>query len=47
MQVRSLGWEGALEKGTATHSGIHAWEILWTEGPGRLQSKGHRPMINT
>ena len=23
-----------------THSRILAWEILWTEEPGRLQSKG-------
>ena len=38
--VQSLGWEGPLEKGTATHSSILAWEILWTEKPGRLQSVG-------
>ena len=25
--VRSLGWEDALEKGKATHSGILAWRI--------------------
>jgi len=24
----------------ATHSGILAWEIPWTEEPGRLQSMG-------
>ena len=24
----------------ATHSGILAWSIPWTEDPGRLQSKG-------
>ena len=24
----------------ATHSSIPAWEILWTEAPGRLQSVG-------
>ena len=24
-QVRSLGWEGPLEKGMATHSSILAW----------------------
>ena len=28
--VRSLGWEGLLEKGTATHSSILAWRIPWT-----------------
>ena len=27
--VRSLGWEGLLEKGTATHSSILAWRIPW------------------
>ena len=37
-QVQSLGWEDALEKGTATHSSIHAWRIPCTEEPGRLQS---------
>ena len=26
-QVQSLGWEDALEKGTATHSNILAWRI--------------------
>ena len=26
----SLGWEGPLEKGTATHSSILAWRIPWT-----------------
>ena len=24
----------------ATHSSIRAWEITWTEEPGRLQSMG-------
>ena len=36
--VRSLDWEDALEKGTATHSSILAWRIPWTEEPDRLQS---------
>ena len=36
-QVRSLGWEDALEKEMATHSSILAWEILWTEEPGGPQ----------
>ena len=27
--VRFLGWEDALEKGTATHSSILAWRILY------------------
>ena len=30
--------EGPLEKEMATHSSIFAWEISWTEEPGRLQS---------
>ena len=37
MWVRSLGQED-LEKETATHSDILAWEIPWTEEPGGLQS---------
>ena len=37
-QVRSLGWEDPLKKEMATHSSILAWEILWTEEPGRLYS---------
>ena len=32
--VRSLGREGPLEKGMATHSNILAWRIQWTEEPG-------------
>ena len=27
-------------EGTATHSSILAWELPWTEEPGRLQSMG-------
>ena len=37
-QARSLGREDPLEKEMATHSGILAWKIPWTEEPGRLQS---------
>ena len=37
-QVQSLDWEDTLEEGKATHSSILAWEIPWTEEPGRLQS---------
>ena len=40
MQVQSLGWEDLLEKEMATHSNILAWEIPWTEEPGRLQCMG-------
>ena len=38
--VQSLGWEGPLEEGMATHSSIPAWRIPWTEEPGGLQSIG-------
>ena len=31
----------------ATHSGILAWRILWTEEPGGLQSTGSQREINT
>ena len=34
------GEEDPLEKEMATHSRILAWEIPWTEEPGRLQSMG-------
>jgi len=40
MQVRFLGWEDPLEKEMATDSSSVAWEIPWTEEPGRLQSTG-------
>ena len=33
--VRSLGWEGPLEKGNVTHSSILAWRI-----PQTIQSMG-------
>ena len=39
-QVRSLGRQDPLEKEMATYSSILAWEIPWTEEPGRLQSRG-------
>ena len=44
-QVQSLGrdWEDHLEKEMATQSSILAWEVPWTEEPGRLQSiRPHR-----
>jgi len=40
VRVQSLGGEDPLEKEMATHSSIIAWEIPWTEEPGRLQSMG-------
>ena len=38
--VGSLGQEDPLGEEMATHSSILAWEILWTEEPGRLQTVG-------
>ena len=40
MWVLSLGQQDPLEKEVATHSGILAWEIPWTEEPGGLQAMG-------
>ena len=40
MQVWSLGQEDPLEEEMATYSSILAWEIPWTEEPGRLPSMG-------
>ena len=37
-RVRSLGQEDPLEKEMATHSGLFARRIPWTEEPGGLQS---------
>ena len=37
-RVRSLCREDPLEEEMATHCSILAWEIPWTEEPGRLQS---------
>ena len=34
------GGEDPLEEEMATHSSIVAWEIPWTEEPGKLQSIG-------
>ena len=36
----AMGREDSLEKEMATHSGILAWEIPWTEESGGLQSMG-------
>ena len=38
--VRPLSQEDPLEKEMATHSSTLAWNIQWTEKPGRLQSVG-------
>ena len=45
--VRSLSWEDPLEKEMATHSSILVWRTLWTEEPGRLQSKGLQEVDTT
>ena len=37
-QIWSLGQEDPLEEEMATHSGILAWKIPWTEDPGELYS---------
>ena len=37
-RVQSLGQEDLLEKEMATHPGILAWKIPWTEKSDRLQS---------
>ena len=52
LKVHSLHWikshfwctlyRFSLEKEMATHSSILAWEIPWTEVPGRLQSMGSK-----
>ena len=39
-RFQSLAWEDLLGKGMATHSGILAWRIPWTEEPGGLQFMG-------
>ena len=38
IQVWSMGLEDPLEEGRASHSGILAWRIQWTEEPGRLHA---------
>ena len=38
MQAGSLGGEDPLDEGMASHSGILAWRIPWTEESGVLHS---------
>ena len=38
--LRPLGREDPLEEEMVTHSSVLAWENLWIEEPGRLQSIG-------
>ena len=40
--VQSLSREDPLEEEMITHCSILAWEIPWTEEPGRLQSRGSK-----
>ena len=47
MWVRSLGQEDPLQKETATHSSVLAWEVPWTEEPGGLQSTGSQESDTT
>ena len=44
--VQSLGWGDPLEEGKATHSGILAWRIPWTEETCGLQSIGLQKVGN-
>ena len=41
-----LGQEDPLEKEMETHSSILAWEISWTEEPGRLQTIGSQRVVH-
>ena len=45
--VRSLDWKDPLKEDIATHFGILAWRILWTEEPGGLQSMGSQRVRQT
>ena len=40
MWAQPLGQEDLLKDEMTTHSSILAWEIPWTEEPGRLQFMG-------
>ena len=45
--VLSLGQEDPLEKQMAIRCSILAWEIPWTEEPGRLQPMGRKELNMT
>ena len=47
MQIQPLGQEDPLEKETASHSSILAWEVPWTEKPGGLHSMGSKESDTT
>ena len=38
MQIQFMVWEDPLGEEMATHYSVLAWEVPWTEEPGRLQS---------
>ena len=44
MQIQSLGQEDFLQKEMATHFSTLAWEIPWTEEPGRPESMVHKEL---
>ena len=46
-RVQSLGGEDLLEKEMATHASIFAWEIPWTDEPGRLHFMGSLKELDT
>ena len=47
MECPSLGREDPLKKEMATYSSILAWEIPWTEEPGRLQFTESHSLTHT
>ena len=48
MWVQFLGQEDPLKEGTATHSSILAWRILWTEDSVLEDSSiGHKELDTT
>ena len=44
MRILSLRWEDPLK---ATHSGILAWKIPWTEKPGGIYGPGGHKELDT
>ena len=38
--IQYLGQEDPLKEKMETHSSVLAWEIQWTQEPGRLESMG-------
>ena len=46
-RVQSLGQEGPLEKGMATHSSILVWKIPWTEESAGPNPWGHKESDTT